>query len=74
MIQRNGTRGHCTPTAGGQNELPHERPDWDCDPEEEQGHLERHRAELYKVSRGGPKSYENRKTLRSDSKGERITL
>ena len=52
-----------------------ERPSWDCNTEEGRGHPESYPGDYFTRSQeGGPKSYEYRKTLRSDSKGKRIIL
>ena len=75
MVQRNGTWGYWKPAVVGEPATPDEGPDWDCNTEEGRGHLERDRVTISQgLKRGGLKSYEYHKTLRSDSKGKRITL
>ena len=44
------------------------RPNWDCNTEEERGHLERYQEAILQGLKGGPKTYEYGKTLQSDSR------
>ena len=75
MVQRNGTWGYWKPAVVGEPATPDEGLDWDCNTEEGRGHLERYLVDILQgLKSGARKSYENRKTLRSDSKGKRITL
>ena len=66
-----GTEGTANPQRWAELATPDERPSGDCNTEEGTSHLERYQAAiLHDLKSGAGKSYEYRKTLRSDSKGK----